>query len=173
MHQGTNYRYAAWQPIQTSLAPKGTKAPYYGSIFVAAFLGNITKGHNQISNLPLENSSEAAYAAYEDSILRRIAVVNMRGYNYTNSSNTRPSKTYSFKVGAVDEVLVQRLVANGSNAISGITWDGWSYNWELNEGKQVRLWNVTTGETVYDEAGVISVVVPDSSAVILNLGGNE
>jgi hypothetical protein len=26
MHQGTNYRYQSWQPIETDLASKGTKA---------------------------------------------------------------------------------------------------------------------------------------------------
>src|SRR3954462_11542286 len=41
MHQGTNYRYQSWQPVETSLGTLGTKPPYYGNIAVAAFLGNL------------------------------------------------------------------------------------------------------------------------------------
>lgn len=49
MHQGTSYRYAAWQPIQTPNATLGTKPPYYGSIAVASMLGDLIKT-NVVSN---------------------------------------------------------------------------------------------------------------------------
>lgn len=77
MHMGTNYRYQSWQPIDTDKATKGTKAPYYGNIAVAAFLGDITKATPSIVNLPLQNEEEAAYAAYVDGKLARIIVINM------------------------------------------------------------------------------------------------
>src|SRR3982075_1414196 len=32
MHQGTDYRYASWQPVQTNKTTIGTKPPYYGNI---------------------------------------------------------------------------------------------------------------------------------------------
>jgi len=177
MHQGLNFRYASWQPVQTNITTIGTKAPYYGNIAVAAFLGNLISSSVQISNLPLSSPMEAAYAAYENGTLSRIAVVNLHAYNYTVNGTSsipnpvpRPSQTYTFAVPQQTGVLeVKRLSANGSDAISGITWDGLSYNWELNEGRPVRLANVTIGERVRVENGLVSVVVPDSSVAVLNL----
>ena len=65
-------------------------------------------------------------------------------------------------------VPVQRLQAAGSDVRSGITFDGWSYNYELDQGRPVRLSNVTTGETVKVSGGKVSVVVENSEAVILS-----
>jgi hypothetical protein len=176
MHQGTNYRYASWQPIQTNITTLGTKPPYYGNIAVAAMLGDLTAGNVQIANIPLESPFEAAYAAYVGKKLARIAVINMREYNYTVNGTSsvlnpvkRPSQEYAFQVPEeCDQIAVQRLYANGSDAISGITWDGWSYNWELDHGKPVRLHNVTVGERLSAARGTVMVSVQDSTAVILN-----
>lgn len=207
MHMGTNYRvstsspvldtqvrnnmadirrqYQAWQPVETDLASRGTKAPYYGSITVAATLGNSALLPVSITNLPLPDAREAAYAAhYSSGLLKghlaRITVLNMRGYNTTVDGQglepvanppPRPSQTYTFAVSGVHNgahVGVQRLLANGSDAITGITFDGWSYNYELDKGKPVRLHNVTVGETAVVRDGRVTVDVPDSSAVVLN-----
>lgn len=173
MHQGTNYRYASWQPVQTSDTTIGTKAPYYGNIFVAAFLG-AGSDSVQVVNLPLPQEEESAYAAYINGKLARIAVINLQEFNYTDSDPTaaRPSSSYSFQVPSTKSghLPVQRLSANGSNAVTGITWDGWSYNYELDNGKPVRLHNVTTGETVpVGKNGVVNIDVPHSSAVIINV----
>lgn len=170
MHQGTDYRYASWQPVQTDKTTLGTKAPYYGNIFVAEM---VRGGDNvRIVNLPLPEETEAAYAAYINDKLARIAVINMVEYNYTDADPDaqRPSAKYAFQVPAAKPLSVQRLLANGSNAITGITWDGWSYNYELDGGKPVRLANVTIGETVTpNKEGVVEIEVPYSSAVILNV----
>ncbi|KAL1961879.1 hypothetical protein VTN77DRAFT_959 [Rasamsonia byssochlamydoides] len=172
MHQGTDYRYASWQPVQTNKTTIGTKPPYYGNIFVASMLQG--GSDVQVVNLPLPKEEEAAYAAYVNGKLARIAVVNMVEFNYTDANATapRPSATYTFQVpsSSGQSLSVQRLLANGSNAITGITWDGWSYNYELEGGKPVRLHNVTVGEKVpVNEQGVVAIDVPYSSAVILNV----
>jgi hypothetical protein len=116
---------------------------------------------------------ESAYAAYEDERLARVAVINLVEYNYTGAAATRPSVTYNISLPATysgQSVGVQRLMANGSNAITGITWDGYSYNWELNKGRPVLLGNVTRGETVkVGKGGEVQVVVPYSSMAMLNL----
>ncbi|KAK5630626.1 hypothetical protein RRF57_006341 [Xylaria bambusicola] len=191
MHMGTNYRYASWQPITTGLTVAGTKAPYYGNIAVAAFLGNLRIEPVQIAHLDLAASEpnatdadvgvrDSAYAAYVDNMLTRIMVINMRAYNYTLNGTgdldtpnpvPRKTRTYTFGVeGFQDgrEVVVRRLYANGSDAITGITWDGLSYNYELDLGKPVRLRNVTTGEKVEVKDGAVEVAVPDSQAVVLD-----
>ncbi|KAH6672192.1 glycoside hydrolase family 79 protein [Halenospora varia] len=183
MHMGTNYRYQSWQPVQTNITTKGTKPPYYGHVVVAAMIGDVTKGKETIiANIPLENEREAAYAAYVNAKLARVTIINMQQYNYTINGTSsvlnpvkRPSKEYSFTApeGCGETVTIQRLYANGSDAISGITWDGTSYNWELDNGKPVKLHNVTVGETAKVERGQIKVDVQDSTAVILNFASSS
>ncbi|EMC91297.1 glycoside hydrolase family 79 protein [Baudoinia panamericana UAMH 10762] len=185
MHQGTNYRYQSWQPVDTNITSKGTKAPYYGNIAVASFLGNIVTSTPSIINLPLPNDEESAYAAYVNGSLARLIVVNMMSYNATdyNSNYTdnypRPVQQYTFQLppGNYGAVQLQRLMANGSDAITGITFDGYSFNYELDNGMPVLLGNVTRGETAgVGRNGQLSVDVPFSSAVIVRFaqqsGGN-
>jgi hypothetical protein len=188
MHQGTDYRYASWQPVQTNKTTIGTKAPYYGNAMVAAMLkSNKESDDVQVVNLPLSEETEAAYAAYVNGHLARIAVVNLQEYNYTTSdsdsdsdslsdspsdSTQRPVAKYSFQIPATlaKSLSVQRLIANGSDAITGITWDGWSYNYELQGGKPVRQSNVTIGESLsVSKKGMIEIGVPYSSGAMINL----
>lgn len=176
MHQGTNYRYASWQPIQTVNESLGTKAPYYGNIMVASFLGDLTKNNVSISDIELGSTYQNAYAAYVDDRLERIAVIQMQAWNYSTGTNApRPSETFSFQLpsshGPVAKgASVQRLMANGSDAITGITFDGISYNHELDEGRPVKLDNVTTNEVLQvAEDGSVTVSLPWSSAAILSL----
>jgi hypothetical protein len=179
MHQGTDYRYASWQPVQTNKTAIGTKAPYYGNAMVAAMLSSENKSDKiQIVNLPMAEETEAAYAAYMNGHLARIAVVNMQQFNYTDEETgsisdltQRPGTKYSFQIPHISakSVSVQRLMANGSDAITGITWDGWSYNYELQSGKPVRQHNVTIGEFATVKEGIVEIELPYSSGVILNI----
>ncbi|KAJ4290738.1 hypothetical protein N0V88_006487 [Collariella sp. IMI 366227] len=158
MHMGTNYRYQPFQPISTSLTTQGTKAPYYGSILVAAALGNFhATSPATVSSIPLTSETaslslqpEAAYAIYTHSASRlaRLVVLNMRSYNTTvdgaglvpvEDPPSRPETEYVFVLEGLEAgrtVGVRRLWANGSDAITGITWDGWTYNWEVDGGGQ-------------------------------------
>lgn len=100
------------------------------------------------------------------------------GLGASPNITTRIARAYTFDVsgGSLqpgDRVAVQRLSADGSDAISGISWDGWSYNYELDRGKPVRLSNVTVGEYVVVGAdGTVVVSVLDASAVVLSFTGN-
>ncbi|GAB7349680.1 hypothetical protein MBLNU459_g0351t1 [Dothideomycetes sp. NU459] len=181
MHQGTDYRYAAWQPVDTALTPKGTKPPYYASVTVAAFLGDLGEEQTRprIVSLPLDDEREAAYAAYVNETLQRVIVVNMNEYNSSNNYTdglARPVDIYKIKLPQTCKGVgtLQRLMANGSDAVSGITFDGVSYNYELDNGMPVRLGNVTTDETAdIREDGNMLVDVPWSSAVIVRLSCEE
>jgi hypothetical protein len=180
MHQGTDYRYASWQPIATHQTTIGTKAPYYGNIAVAAFLGDLTAGRAvHVVHLPLAGDSQhAAYAAYVGGRLTRLAALNLRMYNYTINGTSsvpnpqpRPCRRFAFAVPGLRDgqtVRVQRLLANGSDAVSGITWDGWSYNYELDRGRPVRLRNVTVGEEAVVMDGMVVLDALDSSAAVLD-----
>jgi hypothetical protein len=83
MHQGTDYRYASWQPAHANKTSIGTKRPYYGNIAVAAMMGDLTLHQVQIANIPMTSELESTYAAYVDGALDRITIINMREYNKT------------------------------------------------------------------------------------------
>ncbi|KAG4430882.1 hypothetical protein IFR05_013641 [Cadophora sp. M221] len=164
MHQGTNYRYQSWQPVEGKNT-KGTKAPYYGNIGVAAFLGGI----KSLVNLPLDEMN-AAYAGY-DGKLKRVILINLNQYNASDWNqdfvNNYPRPVKDFQLDLPCGGGIRRLIANGSDAITGATFDGYSYNWELDNGKPVLLKNVTRGETF--RRGIARVSVPYSSVAILDL----
>lgn len=180
MHQGTNYRYQAWQPVSTNKTSIGTKAPYYGNIAVAAFLGDLTKAAHrpQVVNIDLKDESKSAYASYVNGELTKIMLINLNdhnttaGNNYTVPSAPRGVGAFTLEVpkGCKGKIAtLQRLMANGSDAVTGATFDGYSYNYELDNGRPVLLNNVTRGESVkVGRKGDLKVEVPDSSAVLLS-----
>ncbi|KAF2653774.1 glycoside hydrolase family 79 protein [Lophiostoma macrostomum CBS 122681] len=178
MHMGTNYRYQAWQPIETNKTVKGTKPPYYGNAAVAAFMSHSNSTTIQVTHLDQHSEVDTSYAAHIDGVLSRIALLNLRTYN-TSDWNSNFTSNYTRTVATYDVVLpsscsgtadVKRLLANGSDAITGITWDGYSYNYELDNGAPVLLSNVTRGETVtVGQNGWIQVQVTDSSAAIVEV----
>lgn len=153
---------------------------------VAAMLRNSASHPVSVSTIALPSDAEAGYTAHFTSgakagKLARIMVINMRSYNSTVDGAgldplpqppTRQVRTYTFQVhdaAAEGQVVqIQRLMANGSDAITGITFDGWSYNRELDMGKPVRLHNVTIGETTTVKNGLVTVDVVDSSAALLS-----
>lgn len=183
MQQGSGFLYNSWQPVSTNgNQTVGTKPPYYGNIAVATMMGDITKAVPRIVEIDLSSSGvgefASAYAAYINSnTLARVAVIDLHQYNSSiPSPQGRGSTNYVFSVPSslasqLKEgltVKVQRLQAAGSDVRSGITFDGWSYNYELDQGQPVRLSNVTTGETVKVSGGKVGVVVENSGAVILS-----
>ena len=181
MHQGTNYRYQAWQAIDTNITSKGTKAPYYGNVAVAAFLGDLSSSDAlpAILNLPLPREKEAAYASYVKGKLARVILVNMDEFNATAGNEfvngyERPVERYSLKLphGVEGCFGMRRLLANGSDAVTGVTFDRFSYNHELNGGLPVRQTNVTSGETAdVGHGGMLEIDVSWSSAVIVDFDG--
>ena len=174
LHQGTNYRYQSWQPVDTDKVSKGTKAPYYGALASAAALGNLTANDVSVQTL-VAQEKQVAHAVSKAGNLRSVMLINMQQYNYTTTTGgvnaqQRLNSTFTIQYsGWADgtKIKVQRLLANGSDAITGITFDGLSYNYELENGKPVRLNNVTTGEVILAKGGSVQVQVPDSSAAVL------
>ena len=178
MHQGTNYRYQSWQPIETGKTSIGTKAPYYGNIAVASFMGDLTVNSPSIVNIPLPREEESAYAAYVDGKLDRLVVINMMEYNATIGNKyindyPRPVERYGFQLpkewyGKTADL--QWLIANGSDAITGISFDGYSYNYELDKGMPVLLQNATRCRTLQVSSnGKVDIDLPKSGAAIVRV----
>ncbi|CAI6333923.1 unnamed protein product [Periconia digitata] len=177
MHQGVNYRYGSWQPIETNRSVRATKPAFYGNMATADFVGRAA-GELKVVELDLaarnttEREEEAVYAAYIDGVAKRLAVVNLRQWNATGTPEQRPVQKYDFMIeGGVKEARVKRLIADGTDQYSGVTYGGFSYNLELDEGRAVRLENVTDIEVLeVGGDGRLTVEVPDASAVIVTLG---
>lgn len=151
--------------------------PYYGSAAVAAFMKHNVTSKFQVSHLPLNSDFDAAYCAHIVDSLVRLMIVSLRVHNASAWDGgdtihyTRPSREYDFLFprDCIRQTAVQRLMANGSDAISGATWDGFSFNYELDNGLPVRLENITRGDVVnIDSNGLIRVSVPDSSAAMVS-----
>jgi hypothetical protein len=174
MHQGTDYRYASWQPITTEKNAMATKAAYYGNIAVAAFIGDASHDRIEIVNTKLDKETEAQYSALVNGKLKRYMIINMESFNYTgDSTTTRPVRTYNLSGPAGcsnSKASISRLLANGSNAASGVTWDGYSFDFELKMGKPVLQPWVKRGETArVGQNGMASIAVPVSSAAVVTL----
>ncbi|KAF4855866.1 Beta-glucuronidase [Colletotrichum siamense] len=179
-HMGRDYRYSAWQPVQTSKQDIGTKAPYYGNLATAAILGRLGKDKVQVANLPATgNGAESAYGIYHSGKLAKVAILNMAEYNFTASGNATETElnkakrsNHNFSINLDSSfngktATVRRLIAPGADSITGITWDGYTFNYDVDNGKAVRVSNVTVGEEVAISGGKATLSIADSSAVVL------
>ena len=185
MHISTDAHYNAWQPIGNAYSRVGTKAPYYGQIAAATMLGNVSVGAPEVSitAIPVQVEGDgSAYAAFVDGKIARVAALNLREFNSSSGYGApqRPSRSFHIILpeecrGALQQknVTAQRLTAPGSDSLFGISFDGYSYQYDLNQGRPVKLTNATVDEMVPLSAGYgpvgVSVDVPDSSAVVVNV----
>ncbi|KAF2453338.1 glycoside hydrolase superfamily [Lineolata rhizophorae] len=174
MHQGTGYRYAAWQPVATATGRRRTRAPYYGDAAAAAMVGARARGPARVRELAAAERA-VAYAAYEGAGLARLMAISLDAYNGTGAAAeaaARPAATFALGLpeGCAREARVARLMAGGSDAVAGVTWDGVSFDWELDEGRPVVVGNATRDERVaVGEDGVMVLEVPHSSAAMVRV----
>lgn len=178
MQQGTDFGYNSWQPLTTGNANVSVSPPYYGNIAVATMIGNIPRDSPRVVPVSIPNADDmdSAYATYVNgSTLARIAVINLHQHNATGgtagSARNGRSYTFGFPSGSNVQdghvVTVQRMMAAGSDVNTSITFDGWSYDYDLADGKPVKV-GPTTAETLTVGNGLVTVAVNDSSAAILN-----
>lgn len=136
-----------------------TRPPYYGQIMVASALGRSDDA--RIVHIPLAEDTESAYAIYNGDDLLKLVVLNLQAFNQTSGQDSRPTREYKFQVPDHGRrAKVERLMAPGSDATDGI-----SYDYDLRAGRLVNVDPAT--EMVRIRNGVVSVELPDSSAVLL------
>jgi hypothetical protein len=122
--------------------------------------------NTRIVNIPLSEDTESAYAIYDGKRLSKLVVVNLRAFNQTTSGNRR-RRDYRFHVpGQHRGAKIERLIGPGSNALDNITFGGISYDCALNEGKPVHQ---HSNQQTRVRDGMLSINVPDSSAVLTTL----
>ncbi|EQB45829.1 hypothetical protein CGLO_15245 [Colletotrichum gloeosporioides Cg-14] len=158
----------------------GTKAPYYGNLATAAILGRLGKDKVQVANLPATgNGAESVYGIYHSGKLAKVAILNMAEYNFTASGNATETElnkfkrsNHSFSINLDSSfngktATVLRLIAPGADSITGITWDGYTFNYDVDNGKAARVSTVTVGEEVAVSDGKATLSIADSSAVVV------
>lgn len=121
----------------------------------------------RVVNTPLRRDTESAYAIYDGDELTKLAVTNLQEFNHTMNS-TRPTRSYSFRVPwQYTQAKADRLTAPGSDLQNKITFGGVSYDYNLKQGRPVVV--DSKEEIISVQNGVLTVTLPDSSAVLLSL----
>lgn len=134
---------------------------------VAHALGN--SNSTRLANIPLPSDTESAYAVYHNELLSRLVALNLEAW-YANSTTTRPSKEYTFRIpGRYTTANVLRFMGPGADARSNLTFDGVSYDYELGGGKPVVVDEMGKKERVHVKDGMVRIEVPASSGAILVL----
>ena len=166
-HEGTGYRYVAWQPIEIDGSQPTTRPPYYAHMMIAHAIGN-TSNNTRIANLPLPKDTESAYAIYDGDVLARLVTLNME-VSWSNATS-RPSKEYAYRVPShFRTARVQRFMGAGADARTNLTLGGVSYDYELDGGRPIVVDEKATEEKLSIDNGVVKVDVPASSGVLLTL----
>lgn len=162
--------YAAWVDIGTTTAPPLTRPVYYGHLAAASMIGN-DAGAKQIVSLPLTDQYEAAYAAYTDGKLRRLAAVNLVQFNQTQKA-LRGSRDFTFKVGNDEEWTVMRLKgkAADSNSTGTTTFNNVACEYNTT-APGVCVKKSPDKESWYAKNGTLTISIPDSEAVVMYVHG--
>jgi hypothetical protein len=165
-HQSVGAPYSAWIPVQSGSDPPQTLPPYYGKLAAATFLAD--SANIQVKIIPLggDPDVDSGYGAYVDHQLERIALLNLREYN-SNSTTPRGNQEYTVTVQPSQAWVVQRLTASSALDVTGVTYNGYAYEYS-SLGKPVRASGTSTNEEVIaDGHGNLHVTVADSEAVII------
>ncbi|PQE19985.1 beta-glucuronidase protein [Rutstroemia sp. NJR-2017a BVV2] len=155
-HQGTNYRYSAWQPLTTNTSIAEVRPLYYGNLFVAAALAG---GEKQVAVL-VNETAFTAYGIYGSDGLSGLAVVNLRMWNSTQEAGKRPYTAVKVPGGVGGNATVRRLTAPGVEIAGNVTW----------AGRSVDADGFLTGTEVVEKIGDgNTVLVGAGEAVLITL----
>lgn len=170
MQLGTNFRIAAWQPVDRANHPMAVHANYYGLVAGAAFVGG-DDGDLQIRELGGAvngHPNVVGYAGYHGGRLSKIAVLNLQVWD--GGAGVRPAKNVALaKLGGdVSKVRVSRLTGANATAEDGITWAGKRWTAE-NNGTEYADGEKPVTIAVQDGVLVKHVVVKASEAVMVEI----
>lgn len=163
------YQPIMWLPVEyLGMAPHVT-ANFYSQPFTGDFVGS--SGATTMSQLDISPAQDnvAAYVAYESGSAARVAVVNLNYWNETSSSGAeRSSVNVAVSVpDSVESVTLRYLsspLGAGADATT-ITYGGSQWTYESDGIEVTGVRNDT--ETLVVEAGVVTVAVNASSAVLI------
>lgn len=119
----------------------------------------------------------SAYVAYEAGSLSRVAILNLLTWDPPNSTDTsssidatsdRPRTTFNLGISqGYRSATVELMTAPGATFDTNITVAGMSYDYDLAEGRGVRVGKDTVATLHPGKDGSFSVDVEASQAVIV------
>lgn len=164
MQSGISFPFSLWHP-KTNDKPGAVLPAFYGQIFAAESIG--AQGNVRVANIDLNFPFLSAYAAYEDDVLARIAIVNLHLWSGKTGNSTRLPQNIALSVGADTKTAkIKKLTSpHGGTAVASdqITWGGMQWTYESN-GTGVRVLNDT--QVLPAHEGKVDLEVLASEAVI-------
>lgn len=169
---GIGFGFAPWQPVEYRSTPAKVNAPYYAHVLIADFIGHSRK--MQVVNIDMESDTLSAYAAYDDGMLSKVAVVNLEMWSHMYSDpDGRPSLDVRVEVPAEVKFVEGRRLTSPLGATASdsktLTWAGMSWSWEshgmgryaTDAGEEVQIFEV--------KAGIVDITISASEALVLSL----
>ncbi|KAF2871799.1 hypothetical protein BDV95DRAFT_494001 [Massariosphaeria phaeospora] len=172
MHMTDNSNASAWQPVPMYGSEPFVRAQYYAHAAVAQIVGN-GNGTTQIGVLNTTAPSPdyagrlRAFSAYANGDLQAMVLINSKQANASVSN--KPSFTFELNLGSGNgnkNVFLSYLTANGSDSLTGVTWNGLTY---ANTDGISSVADDTVTRLRTSQSGAVSVPVRDSQAVVVNL----
>ncbi|CAH0016613.1 unnamed protein product [Clonostachys rhizophaga] len=168
MHSG----FDLWLPHASGGFPAQVFSNYYSQPFLADFVGS--SGKTRVAKLDVVIGESvpnlAAYAAFEDGVVKRIAVANLGYWNRTSSTFDRPVASIRLDLALETDLLTVAHLGSPDGAGAGaetITYAGSQWTFE-SLGEEVKGIRNDTEEVVVENGGAV-INVPASEAVIIYL----
>lgn len=159
------FGYVAWHPVDYNGLSAEVRAPFFGHLFVADFMGG--SSNFRVSEVELKDDLAAAYAGYENDQIKRVALFN---YNaWSKGSGDRPSSTFTLSTPeGVKSVKIQKLTSpGGAKATDTFYWAGNTWT-AASKGVAQRVSSVPESTTANVDKGSVTVSVGASEAVIVH-----
>ncbi|KAH7130431.1 glycoside hydrolase superfamily [Dendryphion nanum] len=173
MHMTDNSNASAWQPIPMGGSNLFVRPIYYAHAAMAQIIGN-GNGTTQIGTLNTGGARGEyrgrirAYAAYAQSNLQSLILINSRQANVSQSN--KESFTFNINLGkqfADKDVYLSYLTGDGADSFSSTTWNGMQYQNDTGKTNKVdrSIRTIRISST-----GALSIPVRDSEALVANIG---
>lgn len=157
-----------WQPVYSKWGPPLVRANYYSLPIVADFIG---KNSPRVEEVDLKSDTLAAYTAWENGNLVRIAIVNMEVWGQGKlAASTRPTQWFEIKglPQNIKSATTKYLSApEGSWANNTLSYAG--MQWTYESGGIGRQSGTLGASKVPVTNGKFGISVPAGSAVLVVL----
>ncbi|KAF6828348.1 glycoside hydrolase family 79 protein [Colletotrichum musicola] len=172
-HMTFDSNASVWQPTRMFGRDRFVRPLYYG---MAAF--DQTIGRSCTARIAETEPSEVpagyedyikTYSVYQGDELSSVVIINGKVANVSESAKGNVTFDLSLPSSLAGQTLhLGYLTSDGSDATSGATWNGLSFE-QGNDGRQTQMSDEDITVNV-DDDGKASIPVRDSEAVVVNVG---
>ncbi|KAF7330407.1 Glycoside hydrolase family 79 protein [Mycena venus] len=171
-HVGIGFKYSLIQPVALNRSildgsplstplPPHVQPPYYAAIIAAELRGS--KDKVQISEIAINDTQVAGYAAFEGGELVRAVFINSKAFLQGNTNRSSVHLDLVFTGKGPETMTIKRLAIGHADDASGLTWGGQTY--ETESGKvQGKL-------SLQSKRVKEGVDISETEVVLLNFAG--